>query len=277
MPAPTGGTRVFRLLLKLYPREFRNQYGAEMTRDFRENLEREGSSFQFWIRTFWDVISSAGRERLLGGRNMRNVMVKFGGIAAVVHGLVFPVAALLVMTQKWNPEKPVDAMAVFINLLATGLLLPFIVVASFFHLSRPHTRVEYLGCFLAITTPLLLVIGNQLLIQPENRIPTFWIGWIHLIGQFGLPIGLALMGLARVRITGMRDLSRVSEILFGLAVVLFITSAIWRVIPANTLGSDVMTQLGMIVFFVERLIWIPLAWVLLTSQKLSIPSRAQPA
>jgi hypothetical protein len=50
---------VYQALLKLYPRDFRQEYGQEMTRVFQESLASEGSSFGFWIRTFWDVISSA--------------------------------------------------------------------------------------------------------------------------------------------------------------------------------------------------------------------------
>ena len=205
---------------------------------------------------------------------MQNVMVKLGGIAAVVHGLVLPLLAILLMAQKLDSAKPIDAIDLFLNLVFNNGLLPLIVVASLLHLSQPRSRAEYIGCFLAFVASLQFTIGNQLLIQNPSLIPGSWFEPIFLIGRFGFPIGLALMGLARVRQTGVRDLSRVSKILSGLAVVLFITSAIWRVIPPNTLGSDVMNQLGMIVFFVERLIWIPLAWVLLSSQKLSISSRA---
>ena len=51
--------RIFNLLLKLYPRAFREKYGEEMSRVFQESLHREGSSLQFWVRIGWDVISSA--------------------------------------------------------------------------------------------------------------------------------------------------------------------------------------------------------------------------
>jgi hypothetical protein len=60
--------RIYQALLKLYPRAFRQEYSEEMTRVFQESLSSQGSGFGFWIRTFWDVISSAGRER--GGKTM---------------------------------------------------------------------------------------------------------------------------------------------------------------------------------------------------------------
>jgi hypothetical protein len=269
--------RIYKILLNLYPKDFRREYGEEMTQIFQESLRNEGSSFGFWARTFWDVISSASRERISGGWNMQNNLVKFGGVAAVIHGLVLPFLAILIMTKTWEPAKEIDGLALFTNLLFNGGLLPLIVVTSLFNLPQPRSRMEYLGCFLAFTAPLVFTIANQILIQNPILFPGIWFDWMYLIGRFGLPIGLALMGLARVRRTGIRDLPSVSKILFGLAVVLFITGTIWRVVTSNTLASDVIEPLGMTVFLVERLIWIPLAWVMLTSQKPSMPTRAQPA
>jgi hypothetical protein len=271
-------TRIYQALLKLYPRDFRQEYSEEMTRVFQESLHTEGSSFGFWIRTFWDVISSAGRERILGRWNMQNVLVKFGGIAAVIHGLVLPLFAMLLMTKKWEPTKPIDEIMLFTNLLFNGGLLPLIVVASLFHLSQPRSRMEYLGCFLVFTTQLVFIIGNQLLIQNPSLIPGIWFDWNVPIGRFGLPTGLALMGLARVRQTGVHDLSSVSKFLFGIAVVLFLTATIWQVATSNNLvAADAIEPLGMTIFLIERLIWLPLAWTLLVIQKPSVPTRAQPA
>jgi hypothetical protein len=269
--------RVFQALLRLYPRAFRERYSEEMTRVFQESLSSQGSSFGFWIRTFWDVISSAGRERILGGWNMRNGLVRIGGIATVIHGLVLPLLAILLMTKTWEPTKPIGGMMLFTNLLFNGGLLPLIVIACLFYLSQPCSRMEYLGGFLVFTTSLVFTIGNQILIQNPSLIPGIWFDWTFLIGRFGLPIGLALMGLARVRRTGVHDLPRISKLLLGLAVVLFITSTIWQVATPHAPASDVVNQFGMTVFFIERLIWLPLAWVLLTSQKPITPTRAQPA
>jgi hypothetical protein len=69
----------------VYPREFRDQYGEEMTRVFQENLEHEGSSFKLWIQTFTDVISSASREHVQGG--CMSLLNKFAGISSVLIGV----------------------------------------------------------------------------------------------------------------------------------------------------------------------------------------------
>jgi hypothetical protein len=78
-------TRIYQVLLKLYPREFRQEYGQEMTRVFQESLEQEGSSFGFWARTFWDAFSSASREHFLGGRIP--LLTKFAGLTSVLLGV----------------------------------------------------------------------------------------------------------------------------------------------------------------------------------------------
>jgi hypothetical protein len=77
--------RIYRILLKLYPREFQDQYGEEMTRVFQENLASEGSSFKLWIQTFADAFSSASREHVQGGR--MSLLNKLAGISSVLIGV----------------------------------------------------------------------------------------------------------------------------------------------------------------------------------------------
>ena len=69
--------RVYQILLRLYPRAFREKYGNEMTRVFQDSLEQEGASFKFWVCVVWDVISSVTAERA-------NTIIKIGGVAAFV-------------------------------------------------------------------------------------------------------------------------------------------------------------------------------------------------
>jgi hypothetical protein len=75
---------IYKILLNLYPREFRDQYGEEMTRVFQENLASEGSSFKLWIQTFADVFSSASREHVQGDR--MSLLNKLAGISSVLIG-----------------------------------------------------------------------------------------------------------------------------------------------------------------------------------------------
>jgi hypothetical protein len=77
--------RIYKFLLNLYPRDFRDQYSEEMTRVFQENLASEGSSFKLWIQTFADVFSSASREHIQGGRV--SLLNKLAGISSVLIGV----------------------------------------------------------------------------------------------------------------------------------------------------------------------------------------------
>jgi len=57
--------RAYRLLLHLYPRRFREEYGEEMVVAFSEMRRRHGSgAASFWTFVLIDTISAAGRERL---------------------------------------------------------------------------------------------------------------------------------------------------------------------------------------------------------------------
>jgi hypothetical protein len=77
--------RIYKILLNLYPQEFREKYGEEMTRVFQENLASEGSSFKLWIQTFADVFSSASREHVQGGR--MSLLNKLAGISSILVGV----------------------------------------------------------------------------------------------------------------------------------------------------------------------------------------------
>jgi len=57
--------RVYRLLLHLYPRRFRDEYGEEMVGAFSEMRRRhERSATAFWTFVLRDTLCAAGRERL---------------------------------------------------------------------------------------------------------------------------------------------------------------------------------------------------------------------
>ena len=159
MPAPTGGIRVFQLLSKLYPRDFQNQYGAEMTRDFRENLEREGSSFGFWIRVIWDVISSATLEQFQGGFMLQKT-------AAVSAVLIASITLVRTFIALGNPQLLVA------SLLETILLILGLVALFFGVLSRSKTE-RTLGWWLIIGAIVLCTAVTVSLIPFSGQIKGF--------------------------------------------------------------------------------------------------------
>ena len=93
--------RLFQLMLLAYPREFRLEYGPEMTQVFRDCYRENQSqgfvaSTRFWLRTICDVIRTAPLERLdaLGKDHaMKNLKINMIGLLACL--VVIVVAFLL--------------------------------------------------------------------------------------------------------------------------------------------------------------------------------------
>jgi hypothetical protein len=112
--------RFYKILLNLYPREFRDQYGEEMTRVFQENLTSEGSSFKLWIQTFADVLSSATREHFQGG--YMSLLSKLAAVSSVSIGVLY---IFLLSIGSFRPPSNLEAFTylvvhamVFVGLLA---------------------------------------------------------------------------------------------------------------------------------------------------------------
>lgn len=86
--------RAYRILLKAYPRTFREEYGAQMAQAFgdlrRREVGRAGTVglAALWVRTLADLLVSASAER---GRTVvpslySPGLIRFGGISAMIGG-----------------------------------------------------------------------------------------------------------------------------------------------------------------------------------------------
>jgi hypothetical protein len=99
-PRLTRGERVYAALLVAYPRAFRARYGEEMVLLFGDQLRDArtaggaGGVFTTWVRTFFDLLSSAVGEHLRKDRDMAQSLATFEptrsmrwlGLLAVVGG-----------------------------------------------------------------------------------------------------------------------------------------------------------------------------------------------
>jgi putative ABC transport system permease protein len=61
--APDFGSRLYGRLLRLYPREFREEYGAEMARLYRDRARDEGA-LRLWLALLADVLRTAPTQHL---------------------------------------------------------------------------------------------------------------------------------------------------------------------------------------------------------------------
>ncbi len=88
--------RLFRVLLQLYPKRFRDAFAEEMTQTFRALLNAESSRgtsafLRLWQRTVWDMASSAIKER---GEEMKG------------RGCSLLGAAVLSLAIAWIDSRP---------------------------------------------------------------------------------------------------------------------------------------------------------------------------
>jgi hypothetical protein len=143
--------RIYQALLKLYPREFRDEYGEEMTRVFQESLSSQGSSFGFWMRVIWDVISSALRENLMKNFFVRETVIAIAGLGIlnILNGFIRP-------DFDWsNNVTNVVQFAAFIGL--------------FFVFSHARPVLEIIGLVLVLNLHMPLGLGQ-------------FAGWLSLAG-----------------------------------------------------------------------------------------------
>ena len=63
MTKGTIGERLYRLLLRLYPRDFSEDYADEMTRLYRDRVRDEGPT-SVWLPLLADVARTAPREQI---------------------------------------------------------------------------------------------------------------------------------------------------------------------------------------------------------------------
>lgn len=105
--------RVYRLLLKVYPRRFRDEYGAEMVRLFRdqcrEAFERDGGFglCKFWAGLAGDLARSVVVEHVMGGEERNDSMKqlrwaeRYTPSRAFVIGFAAVMAVAVAATLAW--------------------------------------------------------------------------------------------------------------------------------------------------------------------------------
>lgn len=105
--------RVYRTVLLVYPRAFRQVYGADMVQVFGDHLrecrEREGraGTLRVWTRTMLDVFRTAPIERM-------EVRMSREALFALVYGLILLVGVVTVVLGLGGPLVAIPIIAVLI-------------------------------------------------------------------------------------------------------------------------------------------------------------------
>jgi hypothetical protein len=93
--------RLYRVLLVVYPEEFRNEYGAQLEQTFgdlcREKVERGGFAglARLWVRTLLDLASTAAVQRIHERRRMKDEEAEMNEHRSAGIGLILLAAPLL--------------------------------------------------------------------------------------------------------------------------------------------------------------------------------------
>ncbi len=168
--------RIYRLLLRAYPPDFRAEYGEEMVLLFRDQCrESDVRSLGFWATVLWDVARSAPALRVESTRTME-VTMKPAAILTVLCGALY----LLSAGVEWGAASTqsmggTHALSVALGAVASVLLLGAGVAVLLQH--RQAARRSLLAS-------LALAVAARLLFP-----------WMSIFAQLvglGLPVALLI-------------------------------------------------------------------------------------
>lgn len=182
--SPAAAERIYRLLLRAYPPEFRAEYGPEMVLLFRDQC-RDGDvrTLGFWARVFWDIARSAPAARVeawraRGMENTRTVEVTMK--PAAILTVVIGVLGILNAVIEWVAASKqaiagTHALAVVLGVFASALLLGAGV--AILRRSRQTAR-------LTLFASLALVVAARLLFP--------WMSILSQLVGFGMPVAFLI-------------------------------------------------------------------------------------
>lgn len=170
----TDGERFYRLLLNLYPREYRRQYGKLMVIHFRDQLRaarKEGAVTGFWLRTLLDVARTAPLEQIEALQTGRM------GTWVQVLLVIAPVALVLLLV-------PPDDGAGRIVLLGLAVAYVILLIVS----ARRQWPVAWAFPLLGLAGTYAVMWGSYFFFAQWR-----WLGQNVLYPHFFLLVGLALL------------------------------------------------------------------------------------
>jgi len=173
--------RMYRLLLRAYPPDFRAEYGREMVLLFRDQCwEGDVRTPGFWARVLWDIARSAPALRAEAwytrGRDSTPTIEVFMKLAAMLAVLVGVFGILNAMVE-WGAALTgtiggMHALALVLGVCASALLL-----AAGAAILRPTQRGRQ-AARLALLSSLVLIVAARL-VHP----------WMSVFSQL---VGIAL-------------------------------------------------------------------------------------
>jgi len=168
--------RIYRLLLRAYPPDFRADYEREMVLLFRDQCrESDVRSLRFWARVLWDVARSAPALRVESTRTME-VTMKPAAILTLLFGALY----MLNVGVEWGAASTqaisgTHSLSIALGAFASALLLGGGIAILL--QNRQAARLSLLAS-------LALVVAARLLFP-----------WMSIFAQlvgFGVPVALLI-------------------------------------------------------------------------------------
>jgi len=186
----TWSTRVFRVLLILYPGAFRRDYGREMTLVFhdtcRRTLHRQGAMgiLGLWLTTVLDLLSTALAERLAEVNQMfsTTMFTRISGLVAAVGGALLLIVVYGEFVLDGIRETQVYLMPVYGLCIAIG--------AAGFYVLGQYESSGRVGLGLAFLGGVTVSVSWILLFLFESEL--WWAIW--MVAMAVSELGLVIFG-----------------------------------------------------------------------------------
>jgi len=183
----TFSQKAFQLMLSVYPRDFRHEYGFHMSQIFRDCYRAETRSkrllgvWRLWLHAFFDLAQSAPQEHWDNLRKDNLIMNKLGkGILALLVSLGIVITAFFLLSHGRKHE--VSAILVFGRaldaLVTTGIIANLIIFLLMITTRFNPLRIA-LWTLLIVHGALFLlavVVGGR--VDPSFRLGTLLIGYV---------------------------------------------------------------------------------------------------
>lgn len=173
---PTISLRLYALLLSAYPREFRREYGREMTLVFADRCREEaggrGGCLRAWREAIFDLMKTAPKERLARFAEGDGLMRVLRTAAPAIIAYAFTLLIIAPWFAHNHQRMPAFVGNLLDGLIFTGLVFNFVYLVL--TLPRRLAGVRAVRLALAVTT---VIVGSLLVVMaasvgPEAR-PSF--------------------------------------------------------------------------------------------------------
>lgn len=168
--------RIYRLLLRAYPPEFRAEFGREMELVFRDQCrDNDVRTFGFWARVFWDVLRSAPALRAEATRTVEGPM-KVAAVFTLLIGLLGIVSEI----GEWVAASRQPVGGTYVVSLALGVAATALLLGG------------GVAILLGMRKAARLALVASLVCFVVARVVFPWMGiFVQLVG-FGLPVALLI-------------------------------------------------------------------------------------